>query len=782
LLALPIDQYLQAIADALRHSRALVISAAPGAGKTTRVPPTLLRDGALILLQPRRVAARAVAERIASERGWTLGREVGWHVRFDRRASADTRLLVATEGILTAHFQRDPLLSEFQTIVLDEFHERNIHTDLAIAFAKQAWLARSDLRIVIMSATLDTGRVTQFLNGCPVMEIPGRLHPIDIRYEPGRTVCDSACDLLNETTGSVLCFLPGAAEIARTSGELKGRLPGIDVAPLHGSLSSSEQHASLAPPTSHRRIIVATNIAETSLTVPGVTAVVDAGLEKVARYDSHRGIDSLQIERITQDSADQRAGRAGRIEPGQVRRLWDERDRLRPHREPEIARVDLAGPLLDVLARGGRPESMEWFEPPTTTAVDAAMALLRRLGALDASGMTTIGRRMQRLPLHPRLSRMLIAGQGAPAIARACALLSERHFLPRKGIQTSSDLLSALDQWNDVPSHVHRVAREVEMMAASILRDERGSRTNSPEADLLRAVFEGYPDRVAKRRQPGSRRVKLASGAGAVVGAESGVNQGDFLVAVDVQQRSDNRSIEHNPDEDVIVRIASRVDQSWLEPLEWETVHAIDSGVVRASTRGRYGSIVVEERPAAVDSIVASDLLVTAWIERGPDDADRRLLQRAQFARIAIDTASILRTVAARAISLDSITLRAALPVDVQRALDRIAPERLPLPSGRSVDLEYRGDGRVTAAAKLQELFGLAETPVLGPDRTPVTLALLAPNGRPVQVTQDLRSFWNRTYPEVRKELRGRYPRHPWPEDPWTATPSARTTRRASRR
>jgi len=689
---------------------------------------------------------------------------------------------VATEGILTSYFQRDPLLSEFQTIVLDEFHERNIHTDLAVAFAKQAWLARSDLRIVIMSATLDTDSAARFLNDCPVIEIPGRVHPIDIRYEPGRTAGDSACDLLNETSGNVLCFLPGAAEIARTSGELKGRLPGVDVTPLHGSLSSSEQHAALAPSTSHRRIIVATNIAETSLTVPGVTAVIDAGLEKVARYDSHRGIDSLQLERITQDSADQRAGRAGRIEPGQVRRLWDERDRLRPHREPEIARVDLAGPLLDVLAWGGRPESIEWFEPPTRSAVDAAMTLLRRLGAVDAGGMTTIGRQMQRLPLHPRLSRMLIAGQGAPAIARACALLSERHFLPRRGVQTSSDLLSALDQWNDVPAHVHRVAREVETMAASILRDERGSRTTPSEAGFLQAVFAGYPDRVAKRRQPGSRNVKLASGAGAVVGAESGVNDGDYLVAVDVHQRSGSRSAERNPDEDVIVRIASRADQSWLKPLEWETAHVIDSGVVRASAVGRYGSIVVEERPTTVDPAIASDLLVTAWMERGPDDADRRLLQRAQFARIVIDTAAVIRTVAERATSLDSITLRSGLSPDVQRALDRIAPEHLLLPSGRSVALEYGDDGRVTAAAKLQELFGLAETPVLGPDRTPVTLALLAPNGQPVQVTQDLRSFWNRTYPEVRKELRGRYPRHPWPEDPWTATPSARTARRSSRR
>ena len=354
---LPIDPFVPAILDAARRSRAVVVTAPPGAGKTTRVPPALIDDGPVILLQPRRVAARAIARRIAEERGWTIGSEIGWQIRFERRFGVRTRLLVATEGILTARLQQDPLVSEFRTIVLDEFHERSIHADLAIALAKQAWRARDDLRIVVMSATLDAAAVAAFLDGCPVIEVPGRLHAIDITYQPGQSVSDAALDLLGATRGHVLCFLPGAPEIRRTIAEIGSRGGrGVEVIPLHGSLDASEQDAAfrqIACERSQRRIIAATNIAETSVTVPGVTAVVDSGLHKVARYDAERAIDSLELERITGDAAEQRAGRAGRESPGVVRRLWDPRARLRPHREPEIHRVDLSAVVLDVLEWGG---------------------------------------------------------------------------------------------------------------------------------------------------------------------------------------------------------------------------------------------------------------------------------------------------------------------------------------------------------------------------------------------------------------------------------------------
>src|SRR5712692_4692514 len=384
MILLPIDPHIDQIVNHVRRSRAAVVTAAPGAGKTTRVPPALLADGAVILLQPRRVAARAIAARIAAERGWTLGREVGWQVRFERRFSAATQLLVVTEGILTARLQTDPLLADFTTVVIDEFHERSIHADLAIALARQAWRARADLRLVVMSATLDASAVAAFLGGCPVIDVPGRVHPVEISYAPGQSFADAAGDVLGSTGGQVLCFLPGAPEIRRAMAELQSRVGGdVEIVPLHGSLDAEAQDLALRP-SPRRRIIVATNIAETSLTVPGVTAVIDTGVHKVARYDAERGIDSLETERIPADAADQRAGRAGRIAPGVVRRLWDARDRLRPHREPEIQRIDLASTALDVIAWGGDPRTLEWFERPDEDAIAAALALLARLGLVES--------------------------------------------------------------------------------------------------------------------------------------------------------------------------------------------------------------------------------------------------------------------------------------------------------------------------------------------------------------------------------------------------------------
>ncbi|MBZ5557162.1 MAG: ATP-dependent helicase HrpB [Acidobacteriia bacterium] len=781
---LPIDPFVAGIVDHVRRSRAAVVTAAPGAGKTTRVPPALVDDGPVILLQPRRVAARAIAARIAIERGWTLGREVGWQIRFDRTFTADTRLLVVTEGILTARLQTDPLLSDFRTIILDEFHERSIHADLAIALARQAWRAREDLRIVVMSATLDAAAVANFLDACPVIDVPGRVHPVEIAYAPGQSVADAAVDLLAATSGDVLCFLPGAPEIRRAMNDLQSRVRDVDVLPLHGSLDADDQDRALRP-SDRRRIIVATNIAETSLTVPGVTAVVDTGLHKVARYDADRGIDSLETERITADAADQRAGRAGRLAPGVVRRLWDARDRLRPHREPEIRRVDLSSTALDVIAWGGDPRTLEWFEKPRDEDLDAALALLRRLALVaggEAPRLTQIGEQVRRLPLHPRLARMLVAAGGARRIAQACAILSERHLLPPRTATTSSDLLSALDQWPEMPGHVRRVADVIADFGVRIA--DSGAVSNSAfrtpqsalssEAEFRRAILVGYPDRVAQRREPGSPNVKLASGAGATLAPECGVRDGEFLVALDVSQPP---ATSHQPPLLPRVRLASRVEREWLTPTSSEIVHRFDegSGAVKAAAVDRYDALVLSERPVNADPGIAARLLADAWLARGPGEADARLLRRLRFAGREIDLPDLARTAAYGARSLDAVRIAAALPPDVARDLERDAPDSLLVPSGRHKTIDYNDDGTVSVSVKLQELFGLAETPRIGRRREPVVLSLLAPNGRPVQVTRDLRSFWDRTYPEVRKELRGRYPKHPWPEDPWTAAPTART-------
>ena len=357
LLGLPVDPYIPEIVARVRQARAVVVTAAPGAGKTTRVPPALAVDGPVIVLQPRRIAARSLAKRVAEEQGWTIGDEVGWHVRFERRFGARTKVLFATEGILTARLQQDPLLEDFRTIVLDEFHERSIHADLGIALAKQAWTARSDLRIVVMSATLDASAVSSYLGGCPIVDVPGALHALDVRYAPDLSLADAVDSCAREVTGQVLCFLPGAGEIARAAREIAQRVtsvPAPELVELHGSLDARAQDEAIQS-SARRRIILATNIAETSLTVPGVSAVVDTGLHKVSRYDPERALDSLETERIARDAADQRAGRAARTGPGIAIRLWNKADRLRPHREPEIQRVDLSATMLDVLAWGGDP-------------------------------------------------------------------------------------------------------------------------------------------------------------------------------------------------------------------------------------------------------------------------------------------------------------------------------------------------------------------------------------------------------------------------------------------
>lgn len=787
-VALPIDDVIPDILDAVRSRRALILSAAPGAGKTTRVPPALAADGPVIVLQPRRVAARAMARRIADERGWTLGREVGWHVRFERKFTADTRVLFATEGILTARLQHDPLLSDFTTVVLDEFHERSIHADLGLALARQAWRARDDLRVVIMSATLQADPLAAFLGDCPRIAVPGRRHPIAVDYRPGQSMGQAAAEMVRETSGSVLCFLPGAPEINRAAAEVRGAIgDAADVVPLHGSLPADAQDLAIAEGP-RRRVILATNIAETSLTVPGVTAVIDAGLQKVARFDPTRGIDSLETERIPADAAEQRAGRAGRLGPGRARRLWDRADRLRPHGEPEIHRVDLSDAVLDVLAWGGDPGTFEWFDAPAPDRIAAALTLLEQLGAVRAGRVTDIGSRMQRIPVHPRLARMLLESRGLREVALACALLSERHAAPRRSANTTSDLLSAVDDAAGLPPHVRDVGHRLAQIAGDIGTTEVHQERSDRERLFLRAIFAGYPDRVARRRERGSPRFLLASGHGAVLGRESGVLDAEFIVAIDVQAGKRGEGAE------ATIRIASAIEAEWVRHgidgssghgshglHGSRTEHLFDpaSGRVRAIQRSYYGEIPIAEKPASLDPETASSLLADAYIARGWTEDDTQLLRRLRFAELPVDPAALVANAALGCRSIDEIDLPAALSKrGIGRDLERRAPATLAVPSGRTARLTYQEDGSVVAAVKLQELFGLAESPRLGPRQVPVVFELLAPNGRPVQTTRDLRSFWDTTYQEVRKELRGRYPRHPWPDDPWTAPPTARAKRR----
>jgi ATP-dependent helicase HrpB len=774
-LPLIIDAHVADVRDALERHRAVALSASPGAGKTTRIPPALIDAGPVILLQPRRVAARAVARRIAEEREWTLGREIGWQIRFEKRFTRDTRLLVVTEGILTARLQQDPLLSGFATIILDEFHERSIHADLGLALARQAWLARDDLRIVVMSATLDVQSVARFLGDAPVVKVPGVLHPLTIEHGEKDSIVDAVRSVMPRTAGQVLCFLPGAREIERAHADLSpiASSSGIEVVALHGSLDGDAQDAAIRA-VDRRRIILATNIAETSLTVPGVSVVIDTGQVKVARYDADRGIDSLTLERITLDSADQRAGRAARLGPGLVRRLWDARDRLRPHREPEIATVDLAAPVLDVLAWGADPLFFDWFEAPSADRIHAALRLLHRLGAIDTDGggarITTLGRQMQRVPLHPRLARILIDGRGAPEAAAACARLS----LGAIGAIGAIGAMGAMGAMGAASAMgaVRQIAQELQRIASNALGDDVAAHIT--DESLRHALFTGYADRLAKRR-PGFRdRFLLASGHGAALAREAADVDADYIVALDVV------AAEREGISESRIRAASPVEREWIRPTSTSIEHRVDaeSGRARAARVERYDAIVLSETPVPVDTLAAASLLAEAWLSLEHDAATTQLLRRLRFAGIDVDLRALVNQAAASVREVSEIDPAAHLSFDLKRSLSDRAPASIVVPSGRSMALDYAQDGSVSASVKLQELFGLAESPTVGTARVPVTFHLLAPNGRPVQTTRDLRSFWERTYPEVRRELRGRYPKHPWPEDPWTAKPTHRTTRR----
>jgi ATP-dependent RNA helicase HrpB len=768
-LPLPIDEHLEVIASLVARHRRLVVVAPPGSGKSTRVPPALLALGPVFLLQPRRVAARALARRIAIEREWTLGREVGFQVRFEREFGRDTRLLVATEGVLTARLEGDPLLSEFATVVLDEFHERSIHADLALAFLKQAVSARPDLAVVVMSATLgaEAARVADYLEGCPVHEVKGQIHEVETRYLSRASVGGVVRDRLAAPGRHILCFLPGSGEIREAARELASSrsLPAVVLA-LHGGQDAREQDAALAPGP-HRKVILATNIAETSLTIEGVTDVVDTGLHKVLRFDPEKGIDRLDTERISADSAAQRAGRAGRTGPGTALRLWDERDRLRPHREPDVQRIDLAGAALDVLAWGGSLDRFDWFERPPSERLLQAMDLLALLGAAKDGRMTPLGQSLRRFPLHPRLARVLYEAGGGSRAAAACAILAERPYAFAGSGATDSDVLSRVDRLDLAPFGVRQAAREIEALAQRVL----GPPTAAVSDDAIRrALLAGYPDRVARRRAPGSSRFVLASGHGAVLGRESGVRAPELIVALDVVAGP------AGPGSEAVVRMASQVEREWLEPVAHEVVHRFDSEAeaVRAFELSVFAGLVLSERMVRPDAIVARDLLCAEVRRRGLGVAVDSVLRRARFAGLELDPEVLIREACEGRTRLEDVDVAMAVPLRLRSELERLAPTRLVVPSGRGVPLDYRDDGTVVASVKLQELFGLGETPRLGPRREPVTLSLLAPNGRPVQTTRDLRGFWEKTYPEVRKELRGRYPRHPWPEDPWSAPPTHR--------
>ena len=820
-LSLPVDEILPALLAALADHPCALVCAPPGSGKTTRVPPALcdgLGGKKVLLLQPRRIAARASARRIAEERGCAVGAEVGFRVRFENQVSPSTRIEVLTEGLLTRQMQRDPFLDGVAAVVLDEFHERSLHSDLALAWLREVQReARPDLKLVVMSATLDVAPVQDFLGGaarCPLLEAPGRTFDVDIEYHPppegGRieeAAAAAVCHLVTQDPeGHVLVFLPGVAEIERTARRLDGRLPGeTQILPLHGGLKSGDQDAVLRP-SARQKVVLATNIAETSLTLDGVTSVVDAGLVRRPRFDARLGLDRLETAAHSQASADQRSGRAGRTRPGRCRRLWSRQAHgfRPPHDLPAVAATDLSSTVLELYAWGTRPATFDWFERPPESSLETAEGLLVRLGALEAAPprtLTPLGTQLAQLPVHPRLGRVIIEGKALGVLelaAGAAALASERD--PWRSVEgVGSDLLERLG-WLDSR---HRTGADPRALATvRRVRDQLvrlGQRLQvepSPcdlgsEARVVDALIAGFPDRVALRRVSGERRLLLSSGQGADLAP--GLTGGECMVAVTMTAGARGRP----PWVRVTAEVApERLNSIWAD----EAVFDRERKTVVERSVQRFGALVLAERPLRGASNpervarVLGEEAQRAFASIFPlQNEDGRLLRRLRFAAVArpdldwpgwIQAPETLlgpwcagRRSFAELMKLDvGADLRGRLTWEQRKALDAVAPDRMKLPSGSTTGVQYPEGQAPVLAARIQQLFGMMRTPVLG--GIPMTVHLLAPNGRPAQITQDLAGFWTGSYAEVRKDLRGRYPKHAWPEDPSQAIPEDRPKRR----
>lgn len=825
LAPLPIDEHLPRLLSALSEARCAVLVAPPGTGKTTRVAPAILaaklldrEHPNLVMLQPRRVAARAAAQRIADEQLWQLGQQVGYQIRFERVMTQSTRLRVVTEGILTRQLLDDPFLETVGAVLLDEFHERSIHTDMALAMLRELrQTLREDLIVLVMSATLLAEPVAKFLGHCPIIHAPGRAFEVQIEHRPHTSrqiyLEDRVSDevralaaLSAEQTGDILVFLPGTGEI-RASQERLSSLKDR-VLPLYGSLPFEQQILALAPHR-QRKIILATNIAETSLTIPGVRTVIDSGLAREAAYDSVRGMDQLQLSRISKASAAQRAGRAGRTAPGRCIRLYTAKEyaQLADFDVPEIRRVDLAGTVLALHVWG--KTDFSWFEAPPPTALAQANELLSMLGAQVDGKVTDLGKRMLQLPVHPRLSRLLLAAadQGlSESGAALAALLSEKDIWTGENtaaVDGQSDLLMRLD-YLERPSNAASdpvALRAVRRLQEQLLR-MAGSKTRKRPADLralLKLILLAYPDRVAMRRKTDPNTAIMVGGGGLRLARQSVVRSARLFVAIDV--RRDDKAQRN----EALVRLASAIEPEWLEEcfpgsvVREPSVYFDEArGRVAGRTQIMYRDLVLgEELDAAVDREVAAQVLAGAVRSRASqifagDPQSASLLARIEFLRKwmpehpwpAFDDAMLADAIAeacAGKRSLDELThqplapfLHARLEYPLDRLVDQHAPQTIQIPSGKRIAVTYQSGRPPTLSARLQELFGWASTPRLAGGRASLVLEILGPNFRPVQVTGDLGSFWKNTYPQVRKDLRRRYPKHSWPEDPTTAKPQSK--------
>jgi ATP-dependent helicase HrpB len=810
---LPIDALLPEVVARLRESSGLVLTAAPGAGKTTRVPAAILAAGLagdleVVVLEPRRIAARLAARRVAEELGERLGERVGYQVRFEEVAGPRTRLRFVTEGLLARRLISDPTLPGVGVVVLDELHERSVHTDLALALLRRLQQGgRPDLKLVAMSATMDPEPVADFLGGAPILDSAGRQFEVRLDHLPladprplEQQVSSGLRKLFAEgLPGDVLVFLPGAAEIRAAAEACAGLAAEADllVLPLHGSLSPEEQDRAVQP-ARRRKVILSTNVAETSVTIDGVAAVIDSGLARQAGHSTWSGLPTLRVSKISRASAAQRAGRAGRTRPGVCLRLYTRLDHdARPAYEtPELLRSDLAEPLLSIHAAGVRPADFGWFDAPPAEAIAAAEQLLQQLGACAKDGsLTELGRRLLRFPLHPRLARLVVEAEGRGVAEEGCelaALLGERDARLDRATQRvgPSDPLEVLEA-----TRGRRGAR-FQQSARQLLRlcrpsDRKLSGAQVDEA-LQVALLAGFPDRVARRRRPGSDEFLLSGGGAATLARESVVRGAELIVAVEAEeQRQPGRPT------GALIRQASAIEAGWLVDLfpdalreETKLRWNAEGERVEGSWQLVYGQIAVqEEKLGGGDAEKVAAVLAEAALAKGPrafaapEELDRFVARvacaaswhpeaalpplgeaelRAALAELCAGRRSFAEL---REISLLD-ALRGKLTFEQQRLLDQVAPETLALPGGRKARIEYAAAKPPWVESRLQDFCGLRQTPAVDRGRVPLVLHLLAPNKRAVQVTSDLAGFWERTYPEVRRELSRRYPRHQWPDDP----------------
>jgi ATP-dependent helicase HrpB len=821
--SLPVDDVLPRVVAALSEAGAAVLVAPPGAGKTTRVPLRLLdrswnAEGRVLMLEPRRLAARAAAFRMAETLGEPPGRTVGYRVRRETRVSAGTRIEVITEGILTRMLQSDPGLDGVAAVIFDEFHERNLHSDLGLALALDARsVLRPDLRILVMSATLDPLPVATLLGGAPVIRSEGRAFPVDLRYRPSpaslpieSSVARVVEEALDSDRGDVLVFLPGEGEIRRSEALLREAIGGSAIlAPLYGALSFDDQKRAILPdPGGRRRIVLATSIAETSLTIEGVSIVVDSGLARVPRFSPRTGMSRLETVRVSLASATQRAGRAGRLGPGVCYRLWerDEEPGMLAHAPPEIREADLAPLVLELAVWGARdPAQLRWVDAPPDGAVAAARELLRELECLAADGsVTPHGRRVSAFGAHPRLGHLVLKGVEAGEGPLACslaALLSSRDLLGRRSGPPDPDLRPRLDVLAGRGRAQSVGSREVEAARA----EEREWRTRAGVVgrwdDVSAAgalLLYAYPDRVGVRRGGAGGRYLLRTGRGVTLDSGSALNAERFLVVAEAGDAgTEGRVYLAAPlaEADLLERLVDQIGEE-------RTLVTAPSGRPMVRRRLVLGAIVLGESMSPVDPDSLVEVLAVEARAEGLhrarwSDEGRRLRERIAFLRsidpgwpdpsdealvAAIETwlpSALARSGASGLGGVDMAgVLRGLLDWRQTAALDELAPTHFEAPSGSRLPIDYSDPAAPFVAVRLQELFGLRATPRLGRGAVPLIFHLLSPAGRPVQVTRDLESFWARGYFEVRKDLRGRYPKHPWPDDPLSAEPTNRAKRR----